>query len=424
MINQRKIVLNALLQMCENSGYSNIILQNAFVKNDVPPKSRPFITKLFYGVLDRMITLDYVISKFVKKPIGKIAPITLFSLRMAVYQIMYMDKVPDRAAVNEAVKLVTSSREKYNAPFVNAVLRNILRQGIKLPDGEEISSLKIKYSCPEWIIESFIEDYGTDNAKLILSNSLSSPEITVRINTALISDDKFSGEMLKEGIAVKLSDKTVHAATFAEGTDIKSLVAFNKGYFHVEDLPSQIAISSLKVVEGERVLDMCASPGGKTFCASQDGGETAEIIACDIHESRVGLIKSGAERLRLKNIKAIQQDARIINENLGSFDAVICDVPCSGLGVIRRKPEIKYKNNLDFDELKKTQSEILCNGIKYLKKGGRLLYSTCTLRKAENEDIVRACLSENSDFELEYEHTFLPDECKTDGFYFAILKSR
>ncbi len=423
MVSQRRIAVDALISVGENYGYSNIVLQNTFLKNNINDGDKPFITALFYGVLDRKITLDYVISRFVKKPVAKITPLTLTALRIAIYQIMFMDKVPNSAAVNESVNIVKSSKEKYNSAFVNAVLRNFIRQGISLPEDSSTKSLSIKYSCPEWIIESLIGDYGIKNALSILSHYLTAPDITVRVNNTIITDDEFIESLNKEGIeALKCS--IPHAVTIKGGTDIKKLDLYKKGFFHVQDLPSQISVSKLDVKPFERVLDMCASPGGKTFSAAENAEDKADIIACDFYESRVKLIIDGAKKLKLKGINCVVCDSSKFNASLGKFDAVICDVPCSGLGVVRRKPEIKYKTDLDFDELKATQTAILNNGLKYLKTGGRLLYSTCTLRPAENEGIVRACLDKNGGYELEYEHTFLPNTDGTDGFYCAIIKSR
>ena len=423
MLNQRKIALEALLAVNTNLGYSNLVLTDLFQKNNVPQADKKFITALFYGVLDREITLDYIISKFTAKPVNRIKPLTLCAIRIALFQILYMDKVPESAAVNESVKLVKSSKEGYNAAFVNAVLRNYLRTGINLPQDDSVNSLKIRYSCPEWIIESFIDDYGTENAIKILEHSLSEPKTALRINALHITDDEFFDKFKDSGIPLSRT-KTPHAAILECGIDVADLKEYKEGLFHIEDLPSQIAVSKLSLKHSERLLDMCAAPGGKTFTAAQDAQNAAQIIACDLFEHRVNLIKAGAKRLKIDNITAKTGDSTVFDETVGKFDAVICDVPCSGLGVIRRKPEIKYKDNLDFDRLEVTQKKILENGIRYLKPGGRLLYSTCTLRKRENEQILSAMLSAHPDIELVYEHTFLPNIDGTDGFYFALLKSR
>lgn len=423
MFSQRKIVLDALIDVNEDFAYSNLVLQKAFKKYDLSHTEKAFITALFYGVIDRKITLDYVISKFVKNPVSKIKPITVNSLRMAVFQLMYMDSVPDSAAVYEAVKLVKASKENYNASFVNGVLRSFLRQGAQLPDDNSMESLSIRYSCPEWIIDSLITDYGKDNAVDILSHFLKPPKTTLRINTKLISCNDFKQLLYKRGITVGDTDYK-HSVTLDSGIDFSKLNEYKEGLFHVQDLPSQIAVSKLKVKPGDRILDMCAAPGGKSFTVAEQSDDLASIVSCDALKHRVDLINKGAERLKLNSITCVLRDATVFDDSLGKFDFVICDVPCSGLGVIRRKPEIKYKSNLDFEKLETTQLKILQNGLMYLKNGGRLLYSTCTLRKNENENIVKTCLAENSKYELETEKTFLPSIDGTDGFYFAVIRSR
>ena len=423
MVNGRKIACDALVSVGKDLGYSNLVLQRVLSDKNISGNDKPFITSLFYGVLDRKITLDYVISQFIRKPIERITPITLNALRIALFQILYLDKVPSSAAVNESVKIVKGSKEKYNAGFVNAVLRSFLREGVIIPEDNSINSIKIRFSCPEWIIGSFINDYGINETLDILNHFLTAPEITVRINSGRITDEDFINTLEISGVKARLCF-VPHAAVFSDGADIKSLGAYKQGLFYVQDLPSQIAVSKLGVKAGNRVLDMCAAPGGKSFSAALSGESDIQITACDYLESRVNLIRNGAERLQIDNINCIVNDSSVFNDKLGTFDNVICDVPCSGLGVIRRKPEIKYKTDIDLETLKVTQIKILENGLKYLRRGGSLMYSTCTIRRAENEDIVRACLDKHPDFELEYERTFLPGKDKTDGFYFAIIKCR
>lgn len=423
MINQRKIALSALIDVEKNDAYSNLVLQKAFLKYNVDNVDRPFISALFYGVLDRKITLDFVISKFIKKPISKIMPITLSALRLSIFQMMFMDKIPQSAAVNESVNLVKNSKERYNAAFVNAVLRNFLRQGISLPDDNSVESLSIRYSCPEWIIKSFFNDYGEDTAISLLSHFLTTPDITVRVNSLKVSDEQFISLLNEEGVDVKPLS-IPHAFSFKSGIDIKGLNSYKSGLFYAQDIQSQIAVSKLNISSFERILDMCAAPGGKTFFAAIATGNNGKITSGDFYEKRVELIRQGAKRLGLNNIDCRVCDSRVFDKSLGKYDAVICDVPCSGLGVIRRKPEIKYKTNIDLNELKVIQSDILENASRYLKPEGRVLYSTCTVRRDENEGIVSDFLDKHSNFELKYEHTFLPNTDNTDGFYCAVIKSR
>ncbi|MBR4910759.1 MAG: 16S rRNA (cytosine(967)-C(5))-methyltransferase RsmB [Clostridia bacterium] len=420
MIDRRKIALLALCDIEKDLSYSNLVLRDHYSKFNVPDTDKPFITALFYGVLDRMITLDYVISAFVKKPLKSIGPITLSALRLAIYQILFMDKVPESAAVNESVRLVKNSKESYNSGFVNAVLRNYLRQGVTVPEDNSVSSLKYRYSVPEWIIESLIGDYGIENAVKTLDFFLRSPKTALRVNSTLISDSAFEEVLQTAGVKFETTDLP-HALLLDSGVDVTSLPGYKEGYFHIEDLPSQYAISALNPIPGGSILDMCAAPGGKSFTAAQYAGNEANVTSCDFYESRVSLIENGAKRLKLGNIKCLQKDSTVFDPTLGKFDYVICDVPCSGLGVIRRKPEIKYKTDLNLSALADAQLAILNNGIHYLNVGGKLIYSTCTLRKAENEDIVRRILCESKNLVLESEKTFLPPTDGTDGFYYAII---
>lgn len=417
MANARKIAVRALVDVNKNGSYSNITLNNIFLSEDISAVDKSLATTLFYGVLDRMITLDYALSCFIKTPVKKLSPLTHEVLRTALYQIMYMDRIPDSAAVNESVKIVKSSKEKYNAPFVNGVLRNILRNGIKLPQDDSLNSLEIRYSCPKQIIKGFIDDYGFDTAKNLLSHSLLKPPVTVRVNNVKITDD----ELVKILSNAEKTD-TKNALIIDGGIDINNCEEYKKGFFHIEDLACQKSIEKLSLKPYERVLDMCAAPGGKSFTAAQMMENKGEILSFDIYEKRAELIKKGALRLGLDIIKTGVLDAKVYKKDLGLFDAVLCDVPCSGFGVIRRKPEIKYKGTKDFSVLEKTQSEILNNASRYLKPDGRILYSTCTLRRAENENIVKAFLDKNTNYELQYEHTYMPHIDGTDGFYCALLK--
>lgn len=424
MANARKIALDALLQVRQNNAYSNITLNHSFKDNSITDSDKALATAIFYGVLDRTITLDFVLSLFIKTPIKKVSPISLEILRCAVYQIMFMDKIPPSAAVNESVKLIKATKERYNAAFINGVLRNVLRKNITLPSGDDAKSLSVAYSCPQWIVESFICDYGVENAKQLLSHSLKKPPVTVRVNTTKTDTERLSVMFAENGISTVKCD-IENALNIIGGIDVSGSDMYKKGYFHIQDLSSQTAVKILSPKRDERILDMCSAPGGKTFTASQYMENSGEIIACDLYEKRAQLISKGAKRLGLDNITARVADATIHDDSLGVFDAILCDVPCSGLGVIRRKPEIKYKNLEDYSDITEIQAKILENAVSYLKQGGRILYSTCTVRKSENDSVVHTFLDKHGDYELKYEHTFMPHIDGGDGFYCALLqKSR
>ena len=422
MDNPRKTAVNILLKIEKESAYSNITLAAFFKDAQLSKEDKALCSALVYGVLDRKITLDYVLASFMKTPLKKTAPFTLQVLRTALYQIMFMEKIPDSAAVNEAVKIIKKSRESRNSGFVNAVLRSALRSENLLPSGDSPQDLSVKFSCPLWMVESFINDYGKETAIKLLEESLKPAPLTLRVNTVKTTAAELKEELLKMGVACHDGD-IENSLIIEKGMDISNNELYKKGYFYAQDIASQKAISVLAPKAGERVLDMCSAPGGKSFTMAALMENKGEIVACDLYEARVGLIEKSAKRLGLDIIKPTVCDASEYNENLGKFDCILCDVPCSGLGVIRRKPDIKYKTDNDFEELNELQFKILCNAVKYLKPGGRILYSTCTLRRAENEKLVIRFQKEYNGFCKMHESCLMPHIDKTDGFYFALLKN-
>ena len=423
MLSPRKAAVNILTKIERDNAYSNLALKDFLKDAELSREDTGFVSALVYGVLDRRITLDYILSRFMKTPIKKTAPFTLNVLRTALYQIKYMDKIPESAAVNEAVKLIKKSKESRNAGFVNAVLRSALRENTELPADNSAKSLSIRYSAPEWLVESFLKDYGIENTVALLEESLKPAPTWLRVNNVKTDEESLLAELEKCGISAKQGELK-NSVMLEKGTDIGGNQLFKEGLFHVEDLASQTALSVLSLEKGERVLDMCAAPGGKSFTMAEMLENTGEVVSADLYEQRVELIKNGAKRLGLTNIKSIVADATVYNEGFGKFDAILCDVPCSGLGVIRRKPDIKYKPQIDFSELQDIQYSILDNAVKYLKKGGRILYSTCTLRKNENEKLVNRFLREHKEFYKAEEKSLMPHINNTDGFYYALLKEK
>lgn len=420
MANPRKVAASVLVKIENDNAYSNITLASVFKETELSQEDKRLVSRLVYGVLDRKITLDYVLSKFMKTPIKKTAPFTLSVLRCALYQIMFMDKIPDSAAVNEAVKIIKKSKENRNSGFVNAVLRSILRSNIELPKGNSAKDLSVRYSCPLYITESFIKDYGTDTAIKLLEESLKTPPVVLRVNTVKTNKENLKEILIFEGLNTEDAD-TENALILEKGTDVSKSKAFKDGLYYVQDTASQKSVAVLSPNKNQRVLDVCSAPGGKSFLMAQFMENSGEIISCDLYSHKIELIKATAKRLGLDIIKPMVNDATVFNSELGLFDAVLCDVPCSGFGVLRRKPEIKYKEQDDFSELQKIQLQILETSVKYLKENGKILYSTCTLRKGENEDNIKQFLSEHKEFKLEYEHTFMPHIDNTDGFYCALL---
>ncbi len=420
MPNPRKTAVSVLTKIEKDNAYSNLTLNSYLQASELNREDIAFVSALVYGVLDRRITLDYVLSRFMKTPIRKTAPFTLNVLRTALYQIMFMDKIPESAATNEAVKIIKKSKESRNAGFVNAVLRSVLREKVLLPEGNSAKELGIRFSAPLWLVESFLNDYGTENTVALLEESLKTAPITIRVNNTKTDCAGLKNMLAEMGINTK-EGAVENSLVLERGTDIGNNELFKKGFFHVEDLASQKAISVLAPKKGERVLDMCASPGGKSFTMAEMMENRGEIVSCDLYTQRVKLIEDGEKRLGLSIIKPTVADATVFDEKLGLFDAILCDVPCSGLGVIRRKPDIKYKTENDFGELGDIQYAILKNAVRYLKPGGRILYSTCTLRKAENENLVNCFKKEYNTFRVAEEKTLMPHIDGTDGFYYALI---
>ncbi|MBO5853070.1 MAG: 16S rRNA (cytosine(967)-C(5))-methyltransferase RsmB [Clostridia bacterium] len=420
MNNARYAAAISLKKVTDEGGYSNLVLNNTLEQHNLSSEDKALCTAIFYGTLDRMVTIDFYLKKLIKTPLKKVIPFTLAVLRTAVYQIKYMDKIPNSAAVDEAVKLIKTSSESFNASFVNAVLRNFLREEIPLPTGNSLYDISVAYSCPAWIVSILIRDYGVEFTKNFLSASLLPPPIFIRVNTLKTTAEKLSLELKEQGILVKQTSSK-NALELNSAGSLESISVYKEGLFFVQDISCQKAIEALDININSRVLDLCAAPGGKSFSAAMSA-EKGEIVSCDLYPQRVGLIREGAERLGIQNLKATTADASEYNYTLGKFDRIICDVPCSGLGVIRRKPDIKYKPQDSFEELISLQRQILENACHYLGKGGKILYSTCTLNKAENRENVDAFLKEHKDFSLIFEETFYPKTDNADGFYAAVMK--
>ena len=429
MINTRKLVVAELIKFDENSEYSNLSLNSMIDLHKLSNLDAGFVTMLFYGVIERKITLDYYISKLSSKPIDKLSKLVLNTIRVALYQIVYMDKVPDSAAVNEAVKIIKKSKEQYASGFVNAILRSYLREKPLLPNENTTYGLSVKYSCPEWYIKELSQYIGKNETINFLEDSLNSPPIYIRCNTDLISEEDLIKSLSNEGIKAEKTN-VVGAIKVNKLNSLKNDDLFLKGYYHIEDLASQIFLNAVGFKTGDEVLDLCAAPGGKTCTISELLENNGRIVSCDLHKHRVELIKSNAERIKSSIIEPLNNDALVFNKDLGVFDKVLCDVPCSGYGVIRRKPEIKYKQPLDLTNLPDLQYNILNTAKNYVKPQGKLIYSTCTLRYDENEAVVEKFLENNKNFkkvksvvmgEENCCHKLTPSKHFSDGFFFCIF---
>ncbi len=422
----REICLGLLLKVEKNSSFSGVALDNTLSKTrDISDIDRRFISALYYGVLERRITLDAVISKYSKRPLEKLNPEIREILRMGIYQLLYMDSVPDSAAVDESVKLAKLRNQSVSG-FVNAILRSFIRDGKKLPN----SSLSLEYSCPEWLVNMWLRDYGEEVALSILKSSFGRPPTTVRFNTAKFDTQDIISELAKDGIEAIPNELIANCYDLKSCGSAEKLSAYRMGMFHVQDASCQLCASELGAREGETVLDVCSAPGGKAFTIAEIMNDQGQILAFDLHANRAKLITEGAKRLNLSIISASQNNAKLFNENIPMADRVLCDVPCSGLGVIGRKPEIKYNysGESDLSQFPIVQYEILKTSSRYVKPGGTLIYSTCTLNRAENGLIAERFLQENPDFEGcklsyfdDYKATITPASCQYggDGFFMA-----
>lgn len=433
MINTRAIVLKLLKKIENDKSYSNIILDKTLNDLECQAVEKKFISALFYGVIERKITLDAVINSLSKIKTNKLDTDVLLILRIGIYQLLYMDSVPDSAAVNESVKLAKKCKNPSLSGYVNGVLRSFIRNDKKLPDGKtKEENLSIEYSCPLWLVKKWLSEYGEAFTMSMLKSSLGKAPVTIRLNTLKHSEEEIIDILKSDGFSLEktLLDKCYR---ISGGTAVENSKAYKLGLFYVQDISSQLSSLSLEAKEGETVLDVCASPGGKTFTTALNMNGKGRVYSFDIHENRVKLISDGATRLGLENVQAYQNDASVYNDKMPMADKILCDVPCSGLGVIRRKPEIKYKNPDDFKTLPEIQYKILETSSKYLKKDGVLVYSTCTLSKAENEEVIERFLSEHSDFSGACINenikelccncaNILPDFFNSDGFFIAKLK--
>lgn len=422
-MNDRQTAFRVLNRIEKNKAYSNLALDAQLRQNQENTVSSAFVTALVYGVLERKITLDYILSSFLRQPIKKLRTEVLTALRLGVYQIKFMDKVPVSAAVNESVKLVKSNGCAYAAGLVNSVLRKAADSEILYPDKTDfLQYLSVRYSCPTVLVQHYIDDYGAENAEGILATSIGPVPTVLRVNTLKTDAESLKAVLSADGIASE-NGKVENTLVLANGGAIEQCNAYRDGLFHIQDTASALCVQALDVHPGQTVIDVCAAPGGKTFTVAERMENQGKIFAFDLYPQRVALIESGAVRLGISIIEAAVQDASICVPSLQNrADRVLCDVPCSGLGTIRRKPEIRYKDMGFIDNLPLLQYNILVNASKYVKEGGVLVYSTCTLNRAENDAVCDRFLQENADFQkLEAYQTLLPHKDGTDGFFFARL---
>ncbi len=419
----RETVYRVLLK-CEGADqYSNIAIDTALKRNAFSPADRGLFTALVYGTLERRLTLDHWLTNLANRPLDTVDPETKTLVRMGLYQLAFLDRVPDHAAVNETVAL----SPRRTRGFVNAVLRAFIRAGkvgtYPNPATDPIAYLSVRYSFLPAICERFVSVYGFERTESMLSAFCLTPPLTLRVNTQKTSREALLQRLRKAGYGAEETVESKSGILLLSSAPIAALPGFDEGLFFVQDEASQLCVEALDARAGMRVLDACACPGSKSFGAAMDMGDVGEVIACDLHQNKLSLVERGAERLGISILKTEARDARLYRaEWENSFDRVLCDVPCSGFGVFAKKPELRYKDPQKSAPLPAIQLDILRNASRYVRKGGVLVYSTCTLLPAENGENVARFLREREDFSLLRERTLYPDLDGTDGFYFAVMQ--
>ena len=429
----RKLVVDCLLKV-EKSGFSNLVLSSELDSHKLSPQDKAFATKLFYGTVERKLTLNYILQKQLSKPLSKMDKEVKAILQSGLYQILYMENVPDYAAINQAVGLCPVFKKTSAKGLVNAVLRKCIGFDItKEKFKDRTTELSVKYSVDKDIIAIISNDYP-EMAEDILKGMFIVPKFTVKINTVKISVQNFRELLTENGVTyndMPLEDavEIIHKGSIAD------IPGFKEGYFYVQGITSQYAVKAAGIRENDKVLDLCAAPGGKSFAAAIALNNTGSVTSCDPNPPRLKLITDGAHRLGLANISVVENRGEVFNEKLEKYNVIICDVPCSGIGIIPKKPDLRYKSMQDVKALAQLQYDILSTATKYLAENGTIVYSTCTVNKMENEQVIDKFLKENSNFKLEKQHcpvenvinedekiTFLSHLTGSDGFFVAVLR--
>lgn len=421
MTNPRQAATQALLQVFQEGAYSNLTTDELFAQLD--SRGRAFATALFFGVLERAVTLDWAMGCYSKIKVHAMSPTVREILRGGFYQLLYMPSVPPSAAVNESVALTKVMGEAGASGFVNGVMRAFVRSEMAYPlPKDKLMATAVTYGIPAPLVQQWRRDYGHDETMDMLE-ALSRPAPDfVRVNTLRTTPARLVDTLAEQGITATACPEDSFALELHGAGNPTTIPAFQQGLFHIQDISSQRCVAALDPHPGMRVLDLCAAPGGKSFTAAQYLQGRGEVVARDLHPSRVALIDDGARRLGL-DIHTQVGDATVYDPDLGTFDRVLCDVVCSGYGVIRRKPEIRYKDPKVLDGIRLPQYNILCTALNYLKKDGLLIYSTCTLNPRENQDIVADLLAQHPHMEAASMETMLPGKAwRGDGFFTAALR--
>jgi 16S rRNA (cytosine967-C5)-methyltransferase len=442
--NVREAALEILISIEKNQAYSNLLLNKVIEKHSFSRKDAGLLTEIVYGTIQHRDTLDFYLKPFIKKQ-NKLQQWVSILLRLSVYQMIYLDRVPVHAVIYEAVEIGKKRGHKGIASMVNGVLRTIQREGVpKLEDIKDpIERLALETSHPLWLVKRWVSQYGYEETKKMCKINLQPPEQTARTNSNRLSRDTLMERLKSEGFQVEKGTVSPYAVKSLKG-NLAHSQAFAEGLLTIQDESSMLVADALGVEEGNQVLDCCAAPGGKTTHIAELLHNTGMVVSLDLHEHKVKLIQEQVERLSLSNVTTKVMDSRNVHLHFQeeSFEKILVDAPCSGFGVIRRKPDIKYaKNEDDITNLANIQLSILNAAAPLLKKGGTLVYSTCTIDKEENEDVVNAFLQSHPDFTRDItliermpepvkpfvqngQVQILPHYFGSDGFYIASLRKQ
>lgn len=439
MPDARLSALTALEKCRRANAWSDAVLGSVMDSGGLEGRDRALCTAMCYGVMQNMLLLDSAIGRFSSVKVNKLEPKVLDILRLGAYQILFMDRIPDSAAVNESVKISKKLGYARASGLINALLRKIgsNKAACLDPKGKtDAETLSLKYSHPKGLTEYFVAQLGRENAEKLLESHNAPVPITLQVNTLKTDAAALLDELRSVGIDARMHAFLPDCIVMDSG-NVSALQSFKLGHFYVQDAAARLSVMAAAPKAGDRILDVCSAPGGKSFAAAILSGGQASITSCDIHENKLSRIRESAGRLGLDCINTQAADARANRAQWNEeFDLVIADVPCSGLGVIRKKPDIRYKDMAAFDALPGIGLDILKNVSRYVKPGGVLLYSTCTLRREENENVVAAFLEGNSDYSLEGfslpglgevpegMQTLWPHVHDTDGFFFAKLRRK
>lgn len=401
--NPREIVFNILLNIYKNKSFSNLEINKKIP--DIDKRDENLIRELVYGTIENQIYIDYIIAKASKIKIKKIHLNVMTILRMGVYQIIFMEKIPDSAAVNESVKLVKKFSHSGSIGYVNGMLRNISRnreEFLKIEEKDRSQYISIKYSHPKWLVDRWIDEFGLEETERLCIKNNSRPKLNIRVNSLKIGREELRFLLAEKNIITSNCKYAKDGLIVEEANGILDTEEFKNGFFTVQDESSMLVGQILNPKEKSLVLDMCSAPGGKATHIAQRMKNTGKVISRDVYDHKLKLIEDNAKRLGIKNIYTEKHDALALDEKLiGKVDYCLIDAPCSGIGLISRKPEIKYnRKKEDIDNLIDIQYNILNTGKYYVKTGGLLLYSTCTILKEENILIIEKFLKNNKEFKL------------------------